>query len=47
MSSVQDLEGFQIGDMNINNLRYADDTALTADSKEKLQKILDRVVLGK
>ena len=45
MSTVQDLEGVQIGDTNINNLRYADDTALIADSKEKLQKILDRVVL--
>ena len=45
MSTVQDLEGVQIGDMNINNLRYADDTALIADSNEKLQKILDRVVL--
>ena len=31
--------------MNINNLRYADDTALIADSNEKLQKSLDRVVL--
>ena len=45
MSTVQDLEGVQIGDMYINNLRYADDTALIADSNEKLQKILDRVVL--
>ena len=45
MSTVQDLEGVQIGDMNINNLRYADDTALIADLNEKLQKILDRVVL--
>ena len=26
----------QIGDKNINNLRYADDTALIADSNEKL-----------
>ena len=45
MSTVQDLEGVQIGDMNINNLRYADDTALIADSNEKLQKILNRLVL--
>ena len=45
MSTVQDPEGIQIGDMNINNLRYADDTALIADSNEKLQKIFDRVVL--
>ena len=45
MSTVQDLEGVQIGDMDISNLRYSDDTALIADSNEKLQKILDRVVL--
>ena len=45
MSTIQDLEGVQIGDVNINNLRYADDTTLSADSNEKLQKILDRVVL--
>ena len=45
MTTVQDLEGFHIGDMNINNLRYTDDTALIADSNEKLQKILDRVIL--
>ena len=45
MSTVQDLEGVQIGDVNINNLRYANDTALIVDSNENLQKILDRVVL--
>ena len=36
MKTVQDLEGVQLGDMNINNLRYADDTALIANSNEKL-----------
>ena len=45
MSMVQDLEGVQIGDMNINHLRYADDAAFIADSHEKLQKIVDRVAL--
>ena len=45
MSTVQDLEVVLIGDLNIYNLRYADDTALFADSNEKLQKILDRVGL--
>ena len=28
---------------NINNLRYADDTTLTAESKEELKKLLRRV----
>ena len=45
MSTVQDLEGVKIGDMNIKNLKYADDTALIANSNEKLWKILDRIVL--
>ena len=47
MSTVHDLDGVHIGDMNIHSLRYADDTALIADSSEKLQKILDRVLLEK
>ena len=28
-------------DCNINNLRYADDIVLIADSREKLQEMLD------
>ena len=28
---------------NINNLRYADDTTLTAESEEKLQSVLIKV----
>ena len=28
---------------NINNLRYADDTTLTAESKEKLKSLLRKV----
>ena len=28
---------------NINNFRYADDTALVADNEEKLQKIVNKV----
>ena len=28
---------------NINNLRYADDTALTAESEEELKSVLMRV----
>ena len=29
--------GIKIAGRNINNLRYADDTTLTAESKEELQ----------
>ena len=32
--------GIQIAGRNINNLRYADDTTLMAESKEKLKSLL-------
>ena len=32
--------GIKIAGRNINNLRYADDTALMAESKEKLKSLL-------
>ena len=32
-----------IGGRNINNLRYADDTTLMAESKEELKSLLMRV----
>ena len=35
--------GIKIGGRNINNLRYADNTTLTAESKEELKNILMRV----
>ena len=35
--------GIQIGGRNINNLRYADDTTLTAESKEELKSLLMKV----
>jgi len=31
MCHIKDLDGFLIGGVNINNLRYADDTTLIAD----------------
>ena len=40
---VVDLKGVTIGGININNLRYADDTVLMAESEENLQTILDEV----
>ena len=33
----------KIAKRNINNLRYADDTTLMAESKEELQSLLMRV----
>ena len=32
--------GIKIAGRNINNLRYADDTTLTAESKEELKNLL-------
>ena len=35
--------GIKIGGGNINNLRYADDTTLMAESEEELKSLLMRV----
>ena len=35
--------GIKISRKNINNLKYADDTTLVAESKEKLKSLLMRV----
>ena len=35
--------GIKIGGRNINNLRYADDTTLMAESEEKLKSLLRKV----
>ena len=43
MRNIRDCEGVGIGGQNINNIRYADNTVLVADSEEKLQVMLDRV----
>ena len=38
--------GIKIAGKNINNLRYADDTALMAESKEELERLLMKVKGG-
>ena len=35
--------GIEIAGRNINNLRYTDDTALTAESEEELKSLLMKV----
>ena len=35
--------GIKIARRNINNLRYADDTTLTAESKEEVNSLLMKV----
>ena len=44
LREIQDQAGILIGGHNLNNIRYADDIVLIADSEENLQKILDKVV---
>ena len=43
LRSIEEEQGIQIGGQNINNLRYADDTVLLADSVEKLQSLINIV----
>ena len=44
LSHLKDHEGISVGGKNLNNLRYADDMTLMADSESKLQKLLDVLV---
>ena len=40
---VEAQAGIKIAGRNINNLRYADDTTLTAESEEELKSLLMKV----
>jgi len=44
LRELDGMPGFVIGGHNVNNIRYADDTVLLAESQEKLQDLLDKVV---
>ena len=41
LRNLENYPGVKINGENINNIRYADDTVLIADSKENLQRLLD------
>ena len=43
MREAEDVGGLKVGGQNINNIRYADDTVLIADSEEGLQRLLQKV----
>ena len=43
LRSIEGVEGIRIGGVNINNIRFADDTVIVADSEEKLQELIDIV----
>ena len=44
MSKVKVIDGIKVNGENINNVRYADDAALIADSEKKLRDIVDKIV---
>ena len=46
LRNLEDVPGLKVNGENLNNLRYADDTVLMAESVEQLQKLLDTVVLA-
>ena len=41
MKEIKELKGIRLNEYNINNIKYADDTVLVADSEEKLQSLLN------
>ena len=44
MREIENEPSITVGGHNINHLHYADDTVLVADSPQKLQSLLDKVV---
>ena len=44
MKELGDMEGFRIGGTVVNNLMYADDTVILAESEEQLQRLINVVV---
>ena len=44
MRELGDMEGFRIGGTVVNNLRYADDTVIVAESEKQLKRLINVVV---
>ena len=44
LRNLENYPGVKINGENINNIRYADDTVLIADSEENLQRLLDKTI---
>ncbi|GFS18668.1 retrovirus-related Pol polyprotein LINE-1 [Elysia marginata] len=42
--AISKKSGILINGVNMNNIRYADDTVILAESEEQLQAMLDRIV---
>ena len=45
MRELDDMDGFRIGGTVVNNLRYADDTVIIAESEEQLQRLINHVLI--
>ena len=43
MREIEDMEGFRIGGKVVNNLRYADNTVIIAESEQQLQQLINTV----
>ena len=43
MRTIKNLPGICVGGVNVNNLRYADDTVLIAKNQEKLQALVTQL----
>ena len=43
LRTIMRMEGIKVSGVNINNIRYADDTVIIADTSEKLQALVDVV----
>jgi len=42
---MEDMESVKVGGVHVNNLRYAVDSTLIAESEDSMQRLLDRVVM--
>ena len=43
LRNIRDQDGCNIGGVNVNNIRYADDTVLIAEAESKLKDILNKI----
>ena len=42
IKNLRDLQGYLLGDENVNIICYADDATLIADNEDDLQRLLNR-----
>ena len=44
LRAIDEIDGYKIWDKVVNNLRYADDTVMVAESEELLQQLINVMV---